>query len=169
VIRKEILSKPDLILQGSSSTRRAVRGVVFQDDKYLMLYSQRDGDYSFPGGGIEAGESEQAALKRELLEECGAEVIAISSPIAETTEIDPSEKPDIDIFIRKNVYFSCQISDKRIEPNLMPYEEAHQCTAVWIDLEEALACNNRILSKTDTTPPRWTKRETMIMRELLKL
>ena len=157
MIRKEILSNPDIDLHGSSYTRHAVRGVVIQNNKYLMLYSQRDGDYSFPGGGVEAGESKHEALKREMLEECGVEIISIGSPIAETTEIDPSEKPGTDLFIRKNVYYSCRISDKHIKPKLMPYEEDTKCTAVWVDLEKALACNEIILSNFEPAPPRLDK------------
>ncbi|WP_425558410.1 NUDIX domain-containing protein [Kribbella ginsengisoli] len=37
-----------------------------------MLLKSRHGDYKFPGGGVEPGESMQSALQREFLEECGS-------------------------------------------------------------------------------------------------
>ena len=166
MIRKEFISNPNLNLQGSSKTRHAVRGIIYQNSKFLLLYSERDGDYSFPGGGVEVGETEHEALRRELLEECGAEVLSIGPPIAEIIEFDSSTKADIDLFIRRNVYFSCRISNKYMEPCLMPYEKSKQCVPIWIEPHKALAANEMILQNPVSVSPRWTKRETFILNEL---
>lgn len=56
--------------------RRAVRAVVLDaDDRVLLLHCRRPADGSLlwapPGGGVEPGESEVAAVQRELAEEIG--------------------------------------------------------------------------------------------------
>ena len=45
--------------------RKAVRAILFRGQSVLMV-SSRQGDYKFPGGGVEPGESEREALKREV-------------------------------------------------------------------------------------------------------
>lgn len=46
-------------------------GRVITRDGELLLLRSRHGDYEFPGGGVEADESAQGAVTRELREECG--------------------------------------------------------------------------------------------------
>ncbi len=47
--------------------REAVRAVVIRDGKILMLHSNK-GDFKFPGGGVESGETHKQGLIREVLE-----------------------------------------------------------------------------------------------------
>lgn len=54
--------------------REVCYGIVESDGKILVVYSNKDKDYSLPGGGIENGESIEAGLKREFLEESGYEI-----------------------------------------------------------------------------------------------
>ncbi len=61
-------------LSGSVYKRTAARGVILREGKLLMIHTDR-GDYKFPGGGVEPGESLEAALRRELLEETGRELL----------------------------------------------------------------------------------------------
>lgn len=51
-------------------SRTGVRAIIWSGQNLLMMKSNR-GDYKFPGGGVEAGESDKQALARELLEETG--------------------------------------------------------------------------------------------------
>jgi len=46
-----------------------VRSIILDDDRVLMVYSSRNGDYKFPSGGIESGETHKKALIREVQEE----------------------------------------------------------------------------------------------------
>lgn len=54
--------------------RRAVRGVILDEADRILLVQFRFPHETFwacPGGGIEPGESDEAALRRELAEEAG--------------------------------------------------------------------------------------------------
>ena len=52
------------------TTRHAVRAIIIQDNKILMVHTNK-GDYKFPGGGIKKAESHEEALRREVIEETG--------------------------------------------------------------------------------------------------
>ncbi len=59
--------------------RRGVVGIAVRDDgRFLVIRRSRHvvapGMYCFPGGGIEGEETEAEALRREFVEEVGAEV-----------------------------------------------------------------------------------------------
>jgi 8-oxo-dGTP pyrophosphatase MutT (NUDIX family) len=54
--------------------RRAARAVVLDDDARILLVRFDFGDrvvWATPGGGIDEGESDEDALRRELVEEAG--------------------------------------------------------------------------------------------------
>ena len=58
--------------------RRGAVAVVIRDARFLVIRRSAQvvasGAFCFPGGGIEAGESEEQALVREFQEELGAAV-----------------------------------------------------------------------------------------------
>lgn len=53
--------------------RVRARAIIVHEDKLMAMYRERDGRifYTFPGGGMEAGESEEECVKREVFEEFG--------------------------------------------------------------------------------------------------
>ncbi len=53
--------------------RVSVYGVITNDVKQILVVNVR-GKYHLPGGGIDEGEDEQVALRREVLEETGYEI-----------------------------------------------------------------------------------------------
>ena len=55
--------------------RECCYGLAEKDGKLMLVYSDKDKNYSVPGGGIEKGEDIVAGLKREFLEETGYTVI----------------------------------------------------------------------------------------------
>lgn len=62
------------------TTRQAVRVLLFDEADRLLLVRFWDGDRSWwctPGGGVETGESDEAAADRELREELGDAAIEL--------------------------------------------------------------------------------------------
>jgi 8-oxo-dGTP pyrophosphatase MutT (NUDIX family) len=67
--------------QRTSIRRHGVVAVLIRGEQLLVVRRSRHveapGAYCFPGGGIEAGESEDAALRREMVEELGASIVPV--------------------------------------------------------------------------------------------
>jgi 8-oxo-dGTP diphosphatase len=64
---------------GASLRLHVVAGVLYDAEGRVLLTQRPEGKFmagkwEFPGGKLKAGESERAALKRELAEELGIEV-----------------------------------------------------------------------------------------------
>ncbi len=58
--------------------RVSVKGLVLDETETRFLLSQEEsGTWELPGGGLDWGEDPQDALKREIKEETGIEVISI--------------------------------------------------------------------------------------------
>src|SRR5262249_1802671 len=54
--------------------RPSVYGIVLHESRVLLAKARSTQKYVLPGGGIEKGETVEAALKREMWEETGVEV-----------------------------------------------------------------------------------------------
>ncbi len=75
------LKDTEWLLEYIDHDRKIVRAIVFDDqENYYFVRAKRDDDFGkatlieTSGGGVEAGEDLETALKRELKEELGAEV-----------------------------------------------------------------------------------------------
>jgi 8-oxo-dGTP diphosphatase len=63
------------IAESSACFRVAVSAVIFDEEGRVLLGHRRDIDWWYlPGGGMEAGETVDEALRRELFEEIGVEI-----------------------------------------------------------------------------------------------
>lgn len=162
----EIWCKEDLNLSGKIFYREAVRAIILKGDKLLMVHSDVNGDYKFPGGGVEEGENYIEALKREVLEEAGAHVLKVEE-FGELMEYDEGQYQDTDVFKMLSKYYFVSIKENLGELNLDYYEEKLKFHPVWVTAEEAYNINKTILNKN--SPPRWTKRETYVLNHLLNL
>jgi 8-oxo-dGTP diphosphatase len=89
----------------------------------LLLKSPRYGDWEFPGGQVEEGETIPQALKREVLEETGV-VVEVKSLVGIYSNI---RKPSI-----VNMDFICKYisGELRVSPESIEVE--------WVNREEAL-------------------------------
>ena len=155
----EIFSKKDLNLDGKIYYREAVRAVVSDNEKILLIYSEKNGDYKLPGGGVEEGETYTEALIREVEEEAGYRVL-VKEEILKVMEYDEGQFDDCDVFQMLSIYYRCQIVEERVQ-NLDTYEMEMGFIPVWINIDDAIEKNKKILEKQDC--PRWTKRETKVL------
>lgn len=55
-----------------------VRGAVFRDEQLLMVREAIDGGWTLPGGWADVGETPRVAVEREVFEESGIQVHALS-------------------------------------------------------------------------------------------
>jgi len=155
----EIFCKKNLKLDGKIYYREAVRAVIIKDEKILLIYSEKNGDYKLPGGGVEEGETYEEALIREVEEEAGFRV-SVKDEILKVMEYDEGQFDDCDVFQMLSIYYKCEILEEK-KQNLDTYEMEMGFIPVWINIDEAIEQNKKILEKQDC--PRWTKRETKVL------
>ena len=71
------------------SSRQGAVAVVVRDGRFLVIRRSAavvaPGAYCFPGGGIQAGETEEQALVREFREELGAAIVPVRRVWRSTT------------------------------------------------------------------------------------
>lgn len=143
--------------------RVAVRGILFHDGKILTVKSNK-GDYKLPGGGVDAGESETAALIREISEETGYLNCTVKKYIGKVIESHPDIFDSEAVFEMVSHYYICEWTGERGKQKLDPYEEAQAFTPVWITLEEAIYKNEKILAQSAEN--RWIHRENLVFNQL---
>lgn len=143
---------------GKTLHRAAARAVVLRGRKALMVYSSAVGDYKFPGGGVDAGETHELALARELMEECGASLIHVEAEIGAIVEYNFPAEREFDVFKMTSRYYLCRVGDGDFAgQTLDDYEEALGFQPVWIDVVEAIEKNKSMLGAPGA--PDWLRRE----------
>lgn len=147
---------------GKILARQAARGVV----ALLMVFSAQNGDYKFPGGGVNRNETPMEALRREMLEECGATVSRIDGLLGTVTEYRPAVEREYDVFKMTSYYFECQVEQALADQSLDPYEESLGLRPQWVEIGEALERNRRVLRGEFGRVPKWTERETFVLLKL---
>ncbi|MEM8863221.1 MAG: NUDIX domain-containing protein [Chloroflexota bacterium] len=99
--------------------RPSTYGIVVHEGKMLLLHNKNSTRLSLPGGGIDLGESNAEALKREFLEETGmhVEVGKLAGQVQDFFYYDPK-----DILVHTFLFFySCKpltfdlLSDDQIQ------------------------------------------------------
>ena len=117
-----------------------VAAILHRDGAYFATqrgYGEFEGMWEFPGGKIEPGESREVALKREILEELGLDII-IENLLC-TTEYDyPS------FHLTMHCYL-CNIASGEIE--LREHKSARWLTAETLDSVEWLPADKEVIDK----------------------
>lgn len=153
-------------IHGRRSERHAVRAIVRRDDLFLMVFSSVVGDYKFAGGGVEAGETPQSALLREVREETGYSGCRILSPAGLTREYRPARDPGCSVYVMTSHYFFAEVSGNQDAQELDAYERELGFEAVWVDADYALRENRRLLIKLRYAQPGWLRREIRVLEHL---
>lgn len=150
---------------GRSFSRPSARAIVIENGRVAMVYSQKYGHYKFPGGGIEAGESREAALLREAREEAGLVLDPQSvRPYGFVHRIERgSEEP---LFIQDNFYYLASAS-AIVPQELDGYEAEEGYTLRWVDSREAIELNKALTSVYKRKYHTMLLREAMVLERLM--
>lgn len=147
--------------------RTALRGIILRNDNILLLRTSK-GDLKFPGGGLEANETYEEALIREIREETGYVnvTILIEKEFARYIEIKADEFELNTVFESRSYYVFAEIKDdERVDLKLDDYEEELQFKAEWILIKDAIIQNTYALL-TNEEPNGWEERELTILKAL---
>lgn len=162
----EIYRKEGAKREGKTLYREAVRAIIVRDRKLLMIYSGKNGDYKFPGGGVDGFENYSETLVREVLEEAGARIDRLLGEFGKVIEYDIPQEPDYEVFRMTSMYFYCHVHPELSDQRLDPYEADLDFCPVWVDIDTAIQANTRILDSGLLEIPRWTARETFVLKQL---
>ncbi len=157
----EIYRSAGVNIHGRTVHRTAVRAVARRGNELLMVYSSTVGDYNFPGGGVDKGETHEQALVREVAEECGMTVLHVREEICRIVEYDRPMEQDFDVFKMTSHYYSCEVQDGFGLQKLETYELNLGYEPVWMALDQAIHANRSLL--TDSHPPKWLQREILVL------
>lgn len=142
--------------------RIGVRAIIRKNDKLILVESSKYHDVKFPGGGVEDDEDFITALKREIQEETGYQVIHSSiKEFAFIKERRDVEEPNA-VLEMTNYYYLCEVENQGAKC-LQDYEEEYGYDVVELSLEEAIK-KNELLLKEKNTP--WVIRELKVLKYL---
>ncbi len=111
----------------------AAGGVVFDEDRVLLLRRPSQGEVRLPKGHIDEGESASQAAVRETAEESGYTALTVRADLgSQLVEFDDGEKH----VFRSERYFLLQLTGHAAEPEFPPEEEF---VPIWVGWDEALS------------------------------
>ncbi|HQV63453.1 MAG TPA: NUDIX domain-containing protein [Anaerolineales bacterium] len=163
-ILTEIHRAEGINTHGKTVHRTAVRAVILRGPELLMVYSSNVGDYKFPGGGVDIGETHQQALARELLEECGASLLSVDGELGAIIEYNFADEKLYDVFKMTSSYYFCQIREEFVSQKLDGYEKELGFQPLWINIDKAILLNRSLLATDEI--PQWLRREIFILEYL---
>jgi 8-oxo-dGTP pyrophosphatase MutT (NUDIX family) len=160
-ILAEIHRSAGVNTRGRTIHRTAVRGVALRGRDLLMIHSSQVGDYKFPGGGLNEGETQSQTLSREVQEESGMSVVRVGVKIGTIIEYDHPIEKDYDVFKMTSHYYRCEVEDGFGPQKLDRYEQELGFKPVWINIDHVIQLNQALLQSGKV--PQWLRREIFIL------
>lgn len=157
----DVIDLQDYSLDYKVDERFASRAIIFKGNNLMMVHSNL-GEYKFPGGGIEYGESPIDALIREVREETG--LIVLRDSIKEYGEIIEKRKSSIldkTIFVHHSYYYICNVEENVYNQKLDDYEQEESFELVGINPQNAYEYNKKSSIKH-------TLRENKVLEYIIK-
>jgi ADP-ribose pyrophosphatase YjhB (NUDIX family) len=150
---------------GNIILRNAVRAIIINGSKILMAHLEKTDEYKFPGGGRNKNETIEEAIKREVLEEVGYNVIKVNEQIGTITEYAIAKEGRNNIFKMISEYYLVEIENKQLKQNLEEYEMELLFKPCWTEVKNAYKINlDKINRKCETTSG--INRETIALKKL---
>lgn len=143
-------------------TRQAVRLVAIRDGRILLVRNRRQ-DVKFPGGGMEPGETELAALQRECLEETGHPLLGTPRLFGTVVERHNDGRLANTIFEMTSQYYVGEVGNQTSALHLDAYEADLAFEPVWMPISEACESNLRLVAGPASGRNRWVIRDTAIL------
>lgn len=162
---KEIFLAEDLDLEGRTIIREAVRGIINREEEMLLIHSQKNGDFKFPGGGIKVNEKHEEALAREVKEECGVHHVQILQPFGQVVEYKKPVEHGFQVFKMISFYYFCATEGEFLKQELDGYEKRLGFKPVWVEIDGAIRNNNAIINSS-REKPRWIYRDTFVLEQV---
>lgn len=143
--------------------RYNVRAII-QDGTLFAMERSRIGEYKFSGGTVDAGESFEQALCREVLEETGLFVIPESiQPVGEIIEKRLDRFELNTIYLCHSLYYTCSIEPNRmVEETPCESEREQGYHLAWAEAEEIIRANRQFSKK------KWIARDTRFLEMWIK-
>lgn len=146
--------------------REAARAIVLQGKQILLMYTERYDDFSFPGGGLNAGEDPLIGLRRELAEEAGAHEVNVLGPFGKVTEYLPCWKPQWDLMYQTSYWYHCELTGALQASQLEHYEIANGMASRWVDIRDAIAHNQEVIARRPDSMGISIQRETHVLQQV---
>lgn len=111
-------------------TNKGVRGIIIKNGEILLIHRFKQGDvyWVVPGGGVEEGETLEEALRREMKEETGLDVVEFK--LLDQINIDKTE----------HYYYECTVAEGEAKlggPEAEANCSDNQYILTWLPVSEA--------------------------------
>jgi len=159
------LTHPGIATAGGATLERvAVRAIVLHGDDVLLLYTRRYDDYSFPGGGLDVGESLTDGLMREVQEETGAMDFRIDAYLGYGDELRPARVPGHDVLMMRSHFYVCHAARNLGTAAPEAYEASNGMAPEWINIHDAIRHNESVLRDKPPSMGMSIYRETLMLQ-----